>query len=337
MPNTTATRSAARSSKKPRHRAPAPKSAPKPKPEPEAVVQAPVRRKLVSPVTAPLTFRPPRPLETDASGELTPEERARVEAKAAKRRHEDELWAAYHQSGAADDRNRLWVHYQSLVRYIAERQKTKLPECVDVMDLLSAGNLGLQDAIQKFDPSKGVRFETYCVPRIRGAMLDSIRACDWVPRLIRNKHHLYARTIRELGSELGREPVDEEIAARLDMDLDKLNKLRRELDVKAQISLDGGTSDNSDERDLLRLEMLEDREEDEPTRELQREEIREIALRGLHPNERAVVEQYYFNGRSMKQIGDLLDLSESRICQIHAQVIEVLRKKFRSYQNSVCF
>lgn len=311
-------------------------AAPAPAPQPEAVIELPKKRRAISPVTAPLTFRKPEPERLEGVP-LTPEEQARADAKAAKRSYEDSLWAAYHQGESEEARNTLWVHYQSLVRYIAERQKAKLPECVDVMDLVSSGNLGLQDAIQKFDPTMGVRFETYCVPRIRGAMLDSIRACDWVPRLIRNKHHQYERAIRELGSELGREPNDEELAARLELDLERLQKLRRELDVKAQISIEGGASENAEERDLLRLEMLEDRNEREPTRELQREEIRDMALRGLHPNERAVVEQYYFEGRSMKQIGDLLDLSESRICQIHAQVMDVLRKKFRSYADSVSF
>ena len=122
----------------------------------------------------------------------------------------------------------------------------------------------------------------------------------------------------------------------LRVDVKRLGKLRKELDPKAQISLERGASENRDERDLLRLEMLEDREMVEPTGELQREEIRAMALRGLHPNERTVVERYYFQGQSMKQIGDELGLSESRICQIHAQVIEVLRKKFQAYQDS-CF
>lgn len=299
--------------------------------------KSPQRRRVSSPVTAPLTFRRPTvPIHGEAAGQ-TAEDRARYEAKLTKRKFEDEMWMRYHKSESEDARNDLWVHYQSLVKYIAERLKAKLPECIDVNDLISAGHLGLQDAIAKFDPKVGVRFETYCVPRIRGAMLDSIRASDWVPRLIRNKNHQYERLIRELAAQLGREPSEDEIAKRLNIDLPKLDELRKELDVKAQISLEGGASDNADERDLLRLEMLDDREEIEPTRELQRDEIRDMALRGLHPNERAVVEQYYFLGRSMKQIGDELQLSESRICQIHAQVLDVLRKKFRSYQDSCCF
>ena len=293
------------------------------------------RRRVASPVSAPLVYR--RPVASEPLALESVEECASREAKLAKRGREDELWKAYHKTGSATARNALWVYYQTLVRYIAERLKAKLPECIDVHDLMGAGHIGLQDAIAKFDPRVGVRFETYCVPRIRGAMLDSIRACDWVPRLIRNKSHQFDRLVRELASELGREPRDEEIAKRLKIDLSKLGELRKELDVKAQISLESGASENADERDLLRLEMLEGRGEPEPTRELQRVEIREMALRGLHSNERVVVEQYYFLGRSMKQIGEDLALSESRICQIHAQVLDVLRKKFRAYQDSCSF
>ncbi len=295
------------------------------------------RLRAVSPVTAPLGYRhvPAPALEADGSPAIeTPQMRERALAKATRRQFEDQLWDSYLSTHDEDSRNSLWVHYQPLVRYISERLKAKLPECIDVCDLIGSGNIGLQDAIVKFDPSMGVRFETYCVPRIRGAILDSIRALDWVPRLIRNKSHQFTRVVRELAAELHREPREDEIAARLNMTAEEFAELQQELNVKAQISVEGCAKDNTDERDLMRLEMLESRREVEPTRELQREEIRRIALKGLNTKERAVVEQYYFQGRSMKQIGSELKLSESRICQIHSQVLEVMRKKFRAYQDS---
>ncbi|HYF51456.1 MAG TPA: FliA/WhiG family RNA polymerase sigma factor [Planctomycetota bacterium] len=293
------------------------------------------RARVVSPVSAPLTFKKVAVVHVEGEAvEETAEQRERSKAKEARRKHEQQLWQRYLKTGSEASRNALWVHYQPLVRYISERLKAKLPECIDVCDLMGAGNIGLQDAIQKFDPRMDTRFETYCVPRIRGAILDSIRALDWVPRLIRNKSHQFERCVRELAAELHREPTDEEIARRLNMNMQQLNELKCELDVKAQISVEGCARDGSDERDLMRLEMLESRREIEPTRELQREEIREMALRGLNNKERAVVEQYYFQGRSMKQIGSELRLSESRICQIHSQVLEVLKRKFRAYQDS---
>ncbi len=288
--------------------------------------QRPERKRVASPVSAPLIFR-------KTKAETPRETHQRRTAREAKRQVEAHLWTAWFKDHDEDARNALWVHYQGLVRYIADRQKTKLPDCIDVQDLVSAGNMGLLDAINKFDPTKGTRFETYCVPRVRGSMVDSIRAADWVPRLIRNKGHQYDRIVAELATELGREPIDEEVAKRLNIDLGELERLRGELDVKAQISFEGA-ADGADERDLLRLEMLADGDEVEPTQELQREEIREMALRGLQHSERWVVDQYYFHSRSMKQIGDDLNLSESRICQIHSQVIELLKRKFRAYEES---
>ncbi|MCY3022473.1 MAG: FliA/WhiG family RNA polymerase sigma factor [Planctomycetota bacterium] len=289
----------------------------------------------ISPVSTPLAFRRPASVSGDGDGKNveTPQQAARRHAKLVRRRHEDDLWREYLNGRSEAARNALWIHYQPLVRYISERLKAKLPECIDVCDLIGAGNIGLQDAISKFETSVGVRFETYCVPRIRGAILDSIRALDWVPRLIRNKNHQYERIVRELASQLHREPTDEEIARRLAINPEEFSELRKELNVKAQISVEGSNKD-IDERDRMRIEMLEHPGEVEPTRELQRTEVRAMALRGLNPKERTVVEQYYFRGRSMKQIGEELKLSESRICQIHSGVLEVLRKKFRAYADS---
>lgn len=289
------------------------------------------RRPVPSPVKAPLIFHPK---SEGTSLQPVPSDRHSEDQRPARLRREAVLWKAYLETHSVEARNALWVHYQGLVRFIAEQQKAKLPECVELGDLISGGNMGLLDAIKRFDPERKVRFETYCVPRIRGAMLDHIRQRDWVPRLIRNKVHQFERLVGELAARLGREPSDDEIAERLKMDPKRFALLRRELEVKAQISYEGGDSDRASSRDLMRLEMLGDDQVVEPTGELQREEIRRVAFRGLHPNERWVVEQYYFKGRSMKQIGEDLNLSESRVCQIHAQVMEVLKRKFRSYQDS---
>src|SRR5687768_612955 len=199
------------------------------------------RLRVVSPVAAPLTFRRAPVVTVPINGvavEETAEQQERAKAKAARRRVEDGLWDKFLAARDEEARNGLWVHYQPLVRYISERLKAKLPECIDICDLMGAGNIGLQDAISKFEPEMGVRFETYCVPRIRGAILDSIRALDWVPRLIRNKSHQYERCVRELAAELHREPKEEEIAARLNMNTEQFRELMRELDVKAQISVE---------------------------------------------------------------------------------------------------
>jgi RNA polymerase sigma factor for flagellar operon FliA len=292
------------------------------------------RLRAVSPVSSPLSYgRPARTSDNGTEAE-TAAQTARRQAKAQRRRHEDALWQAFFAGHGEEARNALWLYYQPLVRYISERLKAKLPECIDLCDLMGAGNIGLQDAISKFDPAVGVRFETYCVPRIRGAILDSIRALDWVPRMIRNKSNQFERVVQELAAVLQREPTEEEIARRLAIKLDEYRELRKELDVKAQISVEGCNQHFANDRDIMRIEMLEEPDEFRPTRNLEREEIRAMALRGLSHKERAVVEEYYFRGRSMKEIGDRLRLSESRICQIHSSVLEVLRKKFRAYQES---
>jgi RNA polymerase sigma factor for flagellar operon FliA len=290
------------------------------------------RQRMASPVSAPLVFR--RSPAAAERTENTPEQRERAQQRLAKRKHEEKLWNRYLKSRGQAARNALWIHYQPLVRYLAEGAKAKLPESIDIYDLIGSGNIGLQDAITKFDPSLGVRFETYCVARIRGAILDSIRALDWVPRLIRHKSHQLDRVVRELAAELHREPKDEEIAARLNMTSQQFSDLQRELDMKAQILVEGCAQDGQEDRDPMRLEMIENQREEEPTRELQREEIRNLALQGLGGKERTVVEQYYFQGRSMKQIGDDLRLSESRICQIHSEVLALLKRKFRAYAES---
>jgi len=155
-----------------------------------------------------------------------------------------------------------------------------------------------------------------------------------VPRLIRNKGHQYERTVRELAGELHREPREDEVAERLKLSMPEFAELRKELNVRAQISVESCAKDNADERDMMRLEMMESRREYEPTRDLQRDEIRNIAIRGLSDNERNVLVWYYFENVSMKDIGKRLKLSESRICQIHSQVLDVLRKKFRAYEHS---
>ena len=242
-----------------------------------------------------------------------------------------ELWRRYRRESSEHLRNQLIEAYLPTVRSIAERLKLKLPESVDIDDLFSAGILGLMDAIDKFEPERGVRFETYCAQRIRGAILDDLRRNDWVPRMIRTKSNWLERSKAALAGELGREPEDDEIAARLKLSLDEYYDMLEELDVKAQISIEGHASDKAEDSDHLRIEMLADKKRESALRMLHRNEIRENAVRGLSDNERTVLVMYYYDNLTMKEIGKTLDLSESRVCQIHAQILEFLRMKFARY------
>src|SRR5437773_9736864 len=146
-------------------------------------------------------------------------------------------WRQYKQTGEAILRNRLVEHYLFLVRYAAERIGAKLPDEVDVDDLMSAGIFGLVDAIDAFDLARGVKFETYCAPRIRGAILDELRSMDWVPRLVRHRAHKLEETLRALEIELGRTPNDHELALRMGLSRPAFEKLRKDANAVSVVSM----------------------------------------------------------------------------------------------------
>jgi RNA polymerase sigma factor for flagellar operon FliA len=250
------------------------------------------------------------------------------------------LWQEFERTRSEDVRNRLIEHYLPQVRATAERLKAKLPESVDINDLCSAGILGLMDAVNKFEPDRGNRFETYCSLRIRGAILDDLRQSDWVPRLVRNKAQRLTRAIDDLRVELDREPADDEIAERLNMPVGEFRDLQREVgEITMQVSLENrwNQSGNSGDprRDMQPLEMLEDKRQQDPLRWLQRQEVRDLAVRGLSEKERIVINMYYFDCITMKEIGEYLGLSESRVCQIHTQAVKHLKSKFDQMQEDM--
>lgn len=234
-------------------------------------------------------------------------------------------WQSYKQNGDQTVRNRLMEHYLYLVRYNAERIGAKLPDEVDVDDLMSAGIFGLADAIDAFDLERGVKFETYCAPRIRGAILDELRNMDWVPRLVRHRAHKLADVTRTLEVELGRIPTDEEIAARLNMSKPQFEKMIRDAHAVSLISLSRKYSDGESQRDVCEIDVLPDAESCDPVLEAQKRDLRDLVTRGLSRAERLIIVLYYYEQMTMKQIGATLDLSESRVSQMHSAVIERLR------------
>ncbi|RMF71798.1 MAG: sigma-70 family RNA polymerase sigma factor, partial [Planctomycetota bacterium] len=158
------------------------------------------------------------------------------------------VWKRFHRTGAEEDRNRLVEHYLYLVRFTAERLGAKLPDEVDVDDLMSAGVFGLVDALDAFDPERGVKFETYCAPRVRGAILDELRSMDWVPRLVRHRAHKLDHIMRILEAELGRMPTQEEISARLGMPKAQFEKLVRDANAVSLVSLSQKFGDSENNR-----------------------------------------------------------------------------------------
>ncbi len=237
----------------------------------------------------------------------------------------DKLWEEYVRTRSDEARNRLILAYRHLLRYCAQRLKMKLPACVDQAELESAGIFGLVDAMAKFDPSRGNHFETYCIPRVRGAMIDSLRKSDWVPRSIRTKSHKLERAKNELAWKLGREPTDAETARRMSLGAEAFEDLTKELEVKTQFSLDEPLDADGMRQ---RIETMPDTRIPDPLEALAVKEVREFALRGLNEDERRVITLYYFEGLTMKKIGRTMGVTESRICQLHGQAIQFLRDKF---------
>lgn len=237
-----------------------------------------------------------------------------------------EVWLQYKDQPTEDLRNILLEKYLPLVRYVAERLATTLPSFVDVSDLASMGIFGLFDAIDRFDPTMGVKFKTYAMNRIRGSILDELRSLDWVPRLVRIKANKIEKACNELHRKLGREPTFFEMSKQLGMEFDEYNSMIKGAAATAIISLSEEWTDQEDNHGNRKIDLLED---DNPTgtplHSMQLRDIRDVIANHLSEKERIIVTLYYYEGLSMKEIAQVLNLTESRICQIHGKVVTRLR------------
>jgi RNA polymerase sigma factor for flagellar operon FliA len=236
-----------------------------------------------------------------------------------------ELWTKFKENPNTDMRNRLVERYLHLVKYNAERIWQRLPDGVELDDLTSSGIFGLMDAIDAFDLSRGVKFETYCVPRIRGAMLDELRMMDWVPRLVRSKHSKMEEARKALEVELGRPATNEEIAEKLGVSQQEFEKMAAESNAIGLVSLNKKWYETDSSKDVREIDILEDKKGEDPTNRLQRKDLMRMVTRGLNRNERLIIILYYYEELTMKEIGATLDLSESRVSQMHSSIIERLK------------
>lgn len=236
-----------------------------------------------------------------------------------------QVWVQFRIQHDLASRNRLMEYYLPLARYTADRISAKLPNEVDVDDLMSAGIFGLIDAIEAFDTERGVKFETYCSPRIRGAILDELRTMDWVPRLVRSRAHKLEAATKMLRAELGRLPSDDELAARLAVSRDELDRLLKDATAVSLVSLSRRFFDNDSSRELQEIDVLQDHRSRDPVHELHRENLRELVMENLSRLERLIVVLYYYEEMTMKEIGATLDLSESRVSQMHSSILNRLR------------
>jgi RNA polymerase sigma factor for flagellar operon FliA len=218
------------------------------------------------------------------------------------------------------------------VRYIAERVLAKLPQNIELDDLTSAGIFGLMDAVNGFDLSRGVKFETYCTTRIRGAILDELRSLDWVPRIVRNKAHRIENARSELEGRLGRPPSDLEIREELEVTTDEFKSLLMDAQPRTMTSLNDKTREDQSRGESSRMAMLPDKNAPDPEEEMRKKEITEFMLKGVSRKERIILLLYYYEDLTMREIGQALSLSESRVCQLHSRIISRLKQQLQKHQ-----
>jgi RNA polymerase sigma factor for flagellar operon FliA len=240
----------------------------------------------------------------------------------------EQLWLDFKKdTGNQELRNRLVEMYLPLVKYNGERIWARLPEGVELDDLVSAGVFGLMDAIDAFDLARGVKFETYCVPRIRGAMLDELRTMDWVPRLVRSKASKLNEAVKTLEAKLGRQPNENELAEAMQIPVAELEKMMLDANAVNLISLNKKWYETDSYKDVREIDILEDKKGEDPTRRIQKNDLMRLVTKGLNRNERLIIILYYYEEFTMKEIGATLNLSESRVSQMHSSIVQRLQNQ----------
>jgi RNA polymerase sigma factor for flagellar operon FliA len=241
----------------------------------------------------------------------------------------DRLWTEFKERAEQTARERLILHYAPLVKYVVGRLAAGLPHTVERADLVSYGMFGLMDALDKFDRAREVKFETYAIPRIKGAIIDELRAMDWVPRSIRFKAREVEKAYSGLESKLRRAPTDGEVAGHLGISLSELHEVVNQISFVSVMALDElvSTGDERGEKRSL-LDTLADAASSDPAAELEGQEMRGMlaaAINSLTEREKIVVTLYYFEGLTLAEIGEILGVTESRVCQIHTKAVGQLR------------
>lgn len=242
-----------------------------------------------------------------------------------------DLWRRYKATGDTNLRERLILHYSPLVKYVAGRVGMGLPASVDQADFVSYGVFGLIDAIEKFDPDRATKFEPYAIRRIRGAIIDELRALDWIPRSVRAKARAIERAYAELEGRLHRHPTDSEVATHLGIDLEDLHATFSQLSMANVLALDELLTTSIERTGGVSLgDTLEDTAAVDPVVAFETRETRQRlarAIENLPEREKTVVTLYYFEGLTLAEIGHVLGVSESRICQIHTKSVLQLRAR----------
>jgi RNA polymerase sigma factor for flagellar operon FliA len=241
------------------------------------------------------------------------------------------LWSDYKESNSQGARDRLILHYSPLVKYVAGRVSVGLPQNIEQADLVSYGIFGLIDAIEKFDPDRKIKFETYAIARIKGAIIDELRSIDWVPRSVRAKARSVERAMAKLEGRLMRTPTDAEVAAELGIGENELQQIFRQVSFVGVVALDEMLSSGSGERGESTTlgDTIADKGEG-PVALFEGEETKQLlaaAINRLGEREKMVLMLYYYESFTLAQIGDVLGVTESRVCQIHTKAVLQLRSR----------
>jgi len=241
----------------------------------------------------------------------------------------NDIWAEFATLPTEDLRNYLMERFLHLVRYNAERVYTRLPDEVDLEDLMSAGIFGLMDAIDSFDLERKVKFETFSAPRIRGAILDELRSMDWVPRLVRHRSGKIEQARQHIEKSTGQPATDDQVSDFLNVKGEEFDKLKKDGEAIGTRSLTQRCFPTDGGRDVREIDVIRDETQSNPVSDLQRRDIRELITKGLSRAERLIVVLYYYEGMTMKEIGATLDLSESRVSQMHSSILLRLKAQMQ--------
>ena len=251
---------------------------------------------------------------------MEPEDDAAVIAK---------LWTDYKDTGSREARDRLIVHYSPLVKYVAGRVSAGLPQNIEQADLVSYGIFGLIDAIDKFNTDRNIKFETYAIARIKGAIIDELRAIDWVPRSVRAKARAVEKAYSTLEASLHRTPSDAEVAEQMQISVGELQTIFNQVSFVGLVALDEMLSGGERGESSTLGDTLPDRGEG-PVAAFEVEEMKQIlasAINRLGDREKIVLTLYYYEGLTLAEIGEVLGVTESRVCQIHTKAVLQLRSK----------
>jgi RNA polymerase sigma factor for flagellar operon FliA len=247
------------------------------------------------------------------------------------------LWQEYKANNATEARERLILHYAPLVKFVAGRVATGLPQSIEQADLVSYGMFGLIDAIDKFEPARGFKFETYAISRIKGSIIDELRSIDWVPRSVRAKARAIERAYSKLENEHRRTPEDHELAAELEMSAEELARVLAQVSFVGLVALDELLSVGGGDHGPSTVgDMIADYGSD-PVEAFEVDEMKQIvagAINRMSDRERLVLTLYYYEGLTLSEIGEVLGVTESRICQIHTKAILQLRARLSEPERS---